>query len=46
MNWNKLAPIVLTLTALVGLWLSYKTYEKIGGKKCTCDENSGATPIV
>lgn len=46
MNRNKITSIILILTAVIGLWLSYKTYQKMEGKKCSCQEGKEATPIV
>ncbi len=45
MNWRKIGPIILVIVALLGLWINYKTYQKMEGKKCNCQEEQ-ATPIV
>jgi len=44
MNWRKIGPIVLVVVAVLGLWINYKTYQRLEGKKCNCSENA-ATPI-
>lgn len=45
MNWRKIAPVILVIVAVLGLWINYQTLRKMGGKKCNCSENA-ATPIL